>query len=102
MVQKHWAYLAEDLNDIISPTHDQLPQLRSLWLASFGDEGGFIDIFFEKGFSIERCRCITIDSQVAAALYWFETECCGQKLLFISMASPLTRSIGDRGFAAAF
>lgn len=65
------------------PTHDQLPQLQSLWLASFGDEGGFIDIFFEKGFSFERCRCITIDSQVAAALYWFETECCGQKLAYL-------------------
>lgn len=65
------------------PTNAQIPQLRNLWQLSFGDEGGFIDIFFEKGFHLERCRCITISGQIAAALYWFETACRGQKLAYL-------------------
>lgn len=65
------------------PTNAQIPQLRKLWQCSFGDEGGFIDIFFEKGFSPERCRCITADGHIAAALYWFETACRGEKLAYL-------------------
>ena len=57
---------------IDSPKIDQLPQLRALWKEAFGDTDAYLDSFFTLGFSPERCRCVTEDGQVSAALYWFD------------------------------
>lgn len=56
---------------IDKPAAQQLPGLRKLWQEAFGDEEAFLDAFFGTGFSPDRCRCITIENEVAAALYWF-------------------------------
>lgn len=68
---------------IEAPVSTQISQLRKLWQLAFGDEEGFIDTFFESGFSQERCLCITENGTVTAALYWFETTCGGQALAYI-------------------
>lgn len=68
---------------IDNPVNSQFPQLRQLWKLAFGDEDSFIDVFFENGFAPERCRCIAMDGQIAAALYWFETKCDNQKLAYL-------------------
>lgn len=57
---------------IKSPDFVQIPSLRKLWQQAFGDSEEFLDIFFETAYSPERCRCVTLDGQVAAALYWFD------------------------------
>lgn len=54
------------------PAQEQLSGLRSLWKEAFGDSDAFLDIFWSTAFSPDRCRCITVDGQVAAALYWFD------------------------------
>ena len=54
------------------PAPDQIPQLRVLWQAAFGDTDAFLDIFFHRAFAPERSRCITQDGRVVAALYWFD------------------------------
>ena len=46
--------------------------LRTLWKEAFGDTDAFLDVFFSTAFSADRCRYITIDGNVAAALYWFD------------------------------
>ena len=56
---------------IEKPTAAQVTGLRLLWKEAFGDEDAFLDDFFGAGFAPERCRCITIEEEVAAALYWF-------------------------------
>ena len=56
---------------IDKPNADQIAGLRQLWKEAFGDEEAFLDDFFGTGFSPDRCRCITIENEVAAALYWF-------------------------------
>ena len=56
------------------PHRSQLPQLKQLWTESFG-EGAYWELFFEQVFSSDRCRCITIGDQVAAALYWLDCRC---------------------------
>lgn len=68
---------------IDAPAASQIHQLRQLWKLAFGDEDAFIDMFFDNGFALERCRCLTAENQIAAALYWFETECDGQKLAYL-------------------
>ena len=60
--------------NINAPTPAQIPQLKALWQQAFGDTDEFIDGFFRTGFSPERCRCITLEGQIVAALYWFDTE----------------------------
>lgn len=57
--------------------------LWQLWKLAFGDEESFIDLFFEKGYSPERCHCIQVDGTIAAALYWFDFQCSGQKIAYV-------------------
>lgn len=65
------------------PMPYQIPQLRKLWNQAFGDGDAFLDIFFGTAFDPLRCRCVTEDGRVAAALYWFDCTCRGEKLAYI-------------------
>lgn len=69
--------------NINAPVPALYPQLKSLWQQAFGDTPAFIDGFFAKGFSPERCRCIAIDGAVAAALYWFDAKKDGENFAYI-------------------
>ena len=57
--------------------------LRQLWKQAFGDTDAFLDSFFTFGFSPNRCRQITIDSKVVAALYWFDCSFNGKKTAYV-------------------
>ena len=65
------------------PKEEQIPQLRTLWQEAFGDEDAYLDQFQETGFSPERCRCVTCDGQIAAALYWFPCFCRGKQIAYL-------------------
>lgn len=65
------------------PLPEQIPQLRRLWQEAFGDTDAFLDIFFHRAFSADRCRCITCDGSVIAALYWFDCQWQEQQLAYI-------------------
>lgn len=57
--------------------------LRHLWKEAFGDTDEFLDIFFQKGFSFDRCRLLKTENTVAAALYWFDCSWEGKKLAYL-------------------
>ena len=42
-----------------------------------------MDSFFRAAFSAERCRCVCANGTVAAALYWFDVRCGGEKLAYL-------------------
>lgn len=65
------------------PAEHQLGSLRSLWKEAFGDTDAFLDIFFRTAFAPDRCRCITVDGQVAAALYWFDCRFEGKPMAYL-------------------
>lgn len=65
------------------PLPEQLPQLRRLWQEAFGDTDAFLDIFFHRAFSYDRCRCITVEGDVAAALYWFDCTWNEKRLAYL-------------------
>lgn len=60
-----------------------VPQLRQLWRLAFGDTEDFLDLFFSAAYIPQRCRCITEDGQVLAALYWFDCCCQRQKIAYV-------------------
>ena len=68
---------------IDNPHKADIPALRQLWKQAFGDTDSFLDGFFETGFSPERCRCITVRGQLAAALYWFDCQWQGKKIAYL-------------------
>ena len=68
---------------IDAPVREQLPALQRLWRVCFGDSQETVETFFRTGFSIERCRCVTVDDKLAAALYWLDAQCRGQKLAYL-------------------
>ncbi len=57
--------------------------LSQLWQLAFGDEQEWIDLFFETAYALERCRWIQVDGQLAAALYWLDSSCDGNRLAYI-------------------
>lgn len=69
--------------NIDCPTPQQYSGLQTLWKEAFGDDESFIRMFFSTGFSPERCRCITENVQIAAALYWFDCEAESGKLAYL-------------------
>lgn len=65
------------------PLEDQIGGLRALWQEAFGDSEDFLDIFWDTAFSPDRCRCITLDAQVAAALYWFDCRLNDRPIAYV-------------------
>lgn len=65
------------------PIPSQGMELAGLWQEAFGDSLEFIEGFFCTGFSPSRCRCLTIDGKIAAALYWFDAACNGQRFAYL-------------------
>ncbi len=68
---------------IDKPQTKNIPQLRHLWQEAFGDEDAFLDSFFTTGYCPDRCRCISFDGRIAAALYWFDCYWEEKKLAYI-------------------
>ena len=65
------------------PAEAQVSGLRALWQEAFGDDDAFLDTFFRTAYSPDRCLCISIDGDVAAALYWFDCRCDGAPMAYI-------------------
>lgn len=65
------------------PAREQIPGLRRLWQQAFGDDDRFLDCFFATAFSPERCLCLLAEDTVAAALYWLDCSCRGEKLAYL-------------------
>ena len=68
---------------IKQPDTKDLPALRRLWQQAFGDTAEFLNSFFSTGFSPSRCRCLTKDGILAAALYWFDCDMGDKKLAYL-------------------
>lgn len=68
---------------ISEPNAGQMQELRALWKAAFGDSDDFLDMFYSRAYSPQRCRCVLEDGRIAAVLYWFDCACEGQKLAYI-------------------
>lgn len=58
-------------------------QLSALWQTAFGDNPEFIRLFFRTAYAPERCQYLTVEGQLAAALYWLDAWCGGKKLAYI-------------------
>ena len=68
---------------IKAPDSAQIPALRKLWQQAFGDTDGFLDIFFKTAYSPNRCRCVILDGQVVAALYWFDCRLADHRYAYL-------------------
>lgn len=65
------------------PSPEQLDGLKKLWQEAFGDDDAFLEHFFTYGFAPDRCRCLSVDGQIAAALYWFDCSYHGKPLAYL-------------------
>lgn len=65
------------------PSQNQEDLLRRLWQEAFGDTDAFLDSFYTHGFAPDRCRCVTEDGQVVAALYWFDCSVDGHPIAYL-------------------
>jgi len=82
------------------PLPKQYTQLTALWQEAFGDTEEFVDGFFCTAFSPARCRCITINRKVAAALYWMDVRYEGRRYAYI-YAVAVAASRRGKGLCAA-
>lgn len=65
------------------PSPEQLDGLKQLWQEAFGDDDAFLEHFYTYGFAPDRCRCLSVDGQIAAALYWFDCSYQGKPLAYL-------------------
>ena len=65
------------------PAQSQMEDLRALWQEAFGDDDAFLEHFYAYGFAPDRCRCVTMDGRLAAALYWFDCSLDGRPLAYL-------------------
>ena len=82
------------------PAAEMVPGLRALWKEAFGDSELFLDAFFAHGFSPCRCRCITENGAVLAALYWFEVTCGESRLAYLYAVATAASRRGQGLFTA--
>ena len=64
-------------------TSEHEASLLKLWQEAFGDDDAFLEAFFSTAYSADRCRCIMLDGEIAAALYWMPCEHQGKKIAYI-------------------
>ena len=65
------------------PMAEQIPALWALWQEAFGDEDEYLEIFYSKAFSQNRCMQTEENGKALAALYWFDCREGDQKLAYI-------------------
>lgn len=82
------------------PVPAQYDQLTELWQEAFGDSEEFVDGFFCTGFSPARCRCVTEDGKVIAALYWFDVHYKNQRFAYV-YAVAVKKTHRGRGICTA-
>ncbi len=85
---------------IDNPNKEQRPALRALWREAFGDSEEFLDLFEKTAFSPNRCRCVMLDGQTIAALYWFDCTCHGEKAAYL-YAVATAKAHRGQGLCAA-
>lgn len=102
LVKKYKAFPIQLPFDFNEPTTDIIPQLRELWKESFGDSDAFLDCFYLTAYDKSRCRVafvnsessankctsacsplLSIDNNLAAALYWFDCTIDDQRFAYI-------------------
>lgn len=82
------------------PAQAQMDDLRALWQEAFGDGEAFLDIFYTYGFTPDRCRCLSVDGHVAAALYWFDCSAEGRPLAYLYGVAT-AKAFRGKGFCRA-
>lgn len=82
------------------PVPKQYKQLEGLWQEAFGDTEEFIDGFFCTAFSPARCRCVTINKKIAAALYWMDVTYKNQRFAYL-YAVAVEKKRRGKGLCAA-
>ena len=53
----------------ITPSEDYLTQLHTLWKDVFGDEDGYIDLFFARAFPSSHPFAVLEDGEIRSVLY---------------------------------
>ena len=78
------------------PRFADLPRLRQLWQAVFGDSDAFLDLFFSTAFSPDHCLCVRLDQQIVAAAYWMDCSFSGQTAAYVYavVTAPVHRGQG--------
>lgn len=56
---------------------------RRLWQEAFGDTDAFLDGFAATAYAPQRSRTVTIDGQLAAALYWFDCSYREKRIAYL-------------------
>ena len=82
------------------PTREMLPGLWQLWQEAFGDDEEFLSRFAATAFSPSRCFALQEGEQLAAALYWFDCTCRGEKLAYL-YAVATAKAFRGRGLCKA-
>lgn len=72
-----------------------IADLKILWQEAFDDPDDFIDLFFSKIYTPDRCHCIQENGGPVSALYWFDCDLKGRKLAYVYAVATLKSHRGQ-------
>lgn len=62
---------------------EDLPQLRQLWKACFGDTDSFLDLFFSAAYAPERSLVVLQGNTLCGGAYWFDCSMENKRLAYV-------------------
>ncbi len=68
---------------IDQPSLSQIPGMKQLWKAVFGDDEAFISLFFEKAYNPDRCLCALDGSKVKGMVHWLPCTVQGKRYAYL-------------------
>lgn len=80
---------------IETPKQSYIPALKTLWQEAFGDSDAFLDMFEKTAFHSDRCRCVTENGDVVAALYWFNCSYHSKQIAYLYAIATLKSHRGQ-------
>ena len=83
LVKKYSAFPLKSNYSIHDAATVPISALRDLWKKAFGDTDAFLDTFYCTAFHVDHCRVAMVNSELAAALYWFDCSVNGQTIAYI-------------------
>ena len=82
------------------PKVSELPRLKEIWKEAFDDGDDVLDDFERTAFSPSRTRVAAVGEEIAAALYFFDCECDGERIAYLYAIATAKKHRG-RGICRA-
>lgn len=84
------------MSELRTSRQSDVPDLRRLWQAAFGDSDAYLDIFFSTAYAPERALVLHREDELLGGAYWLDCALDGKKMAYIYAVAidPAVQNLG--------